>query len=250
MAFGPGSPLALGALPSVLCLVLLLLPGGFCENCTAYKDSDGHLNSEKPCLEFCCGTCTSRYCCSNELHKLDEDVQLMCNAMSESTLEESVMGEAMKFRSDFDDWNAARDTSFGTFVAVGVTLFVLFVVTVILCFTCSCCCLYKACRRPPAARPIITTTTATTVVQVPYPQQPGMAPGYHGGYHTGYSPVPVQPQPGAPAAPYPTQYPPPYPMQPAGPPAYHETMAGAGASYPTVQPPYNPAYMDPPKPTY
>lgn len=72
----------------------------------------------------------------------------------------------------------------------------------------------------------MTTTTATTVVQVPYPQQPGVAPGYHGGYHAGYSPVPVQPQPGMPAAPYPTQYPPPYPTQPAGPPAYHETMAG------------------------
>ncbi|KAL8212396.1 UNVERIFIED_CONTAM: hypothetical protein K2H54_045274 [Gekko kuhli] len=139
---------------------------------------------------------------------------------------------------------------FGTFVAIGVTLFVLFVVTVILCFTCSCCCLYKACRGTPAARPVVTTTTATTVVQVPYPQQPGMTPGYHGGYHAGYSPVPVQPQPGMPAAPYPTQYPPPYPMQPAGPPAYHETMAGAGVSHPTVQPPYNPAYMDPPKPSY
>ncbi|KAL8212395.1 UNVERIFIED_CONTAM: hypothetical protein K2H54_045268 [Gekko kuhli] len=56
---------------------------GFCENCTAYKDSDGYLQSEKSCLEFCCGTCTSRYCCSNLLQKLDEDDQVMCNEMSE-----------------------------------------------------------------------------------------------------------------------------------------------------------------------
>ncbi|XP_048346154.1 protein shisa-5 [Sphaerodactylus townsendi] len=246
MACGRGSRLALGVLRSLLLVVLL--PGGFCENCTAYKDSDGHLNTEKSCLEFCCGTCTSRYCCSDFLQKLDEDVQLLCNEMSESMSEEPVMGEAMKFRSDFDDWEAEANKSFGTFVAIGVTLFVLFIVTVILCFTCSCCCLYKACRRTP--QPIVTTTTATTVVQVPYPQQPGTSPGYPGGYHAGYHPVPVQPQPGAPVAPYPTQYPPPYPMQPAGPPAYHETMAGAGAPYPTAQPPYNPAYMDPPKPSY
>ncbi|XP_054834291.1 protein shisa-5 [Eublepharis macularius] len=244
MALARGSPLALGVLWSLL--LLLLLPSGFCENCTAYTDSDGHLYSEKSCPDFCCGTCTSRYCCSNLLQKFDEDHQLMCNEMSESMLEEPVIGEAMKYRSDFDDWNAAQEKSFGTFVAIAVTLFVLFVVTIILCFTCSCCCLYKVCRRE--RRPVVTTTTATTVVQVPYPQQPGIAPGYHGGYRAEYSPVPVQPQPGVPAAPYPTQYPPPYPMQPAGPPAYHETMAGAGASYPATQPPYNPAYMDPPKP--
>lgn len=62
---------------------LLFLITGFCENCTAYKDSDGHLHSEKSCQEFCCGTCTSRYCCSNLLQKLDEDHQVMCNEMSE-----------------------------------------------------------------------------------------------------------------------------------------------------------------------
>ncbi|CAI5767160.1 Hypothetical predicted protein [Podarcis lilfordi] len=113
----------------------------------------------------------------------------------------------------------------GTVIAVGVSIFVLFVVTIIFCFTCSCCCLYKACRRQP--RPVVTTTTATTVVQVPYPQQPGMPPqGYPAGMYQGYNPLPVQPQQGMPAAPYPTQYPPPYPTQPAGPPPYHETMAG------------------------
>lgn len=36
----------------------------------------------------------------------------------------------------------------------------------------------------------------------------------------------MPPQPGMPAAPYPTQYPPPYLAHPTGPPAYHETLAG------------------------
>ncbi|XP_041320127.1 protein shisa-5 isoform X1 [Pyrgilauda ruficollis] len=136
--------------------------------------------------------------------------------------------------------------SFGTLIAIGVTVFAVIVITIILCLTCSCCCLYKACRRP---RPVVTTAT-TTVVHSAYPQQPVMPPNYPAAPYQGYQPVAVQPQPGVPVAPYPAQYPPPYPTQPAGPPAYHETVAvGAGAPYPT-QPPYNPAYMDPQKPTY
>ncbi|XP_066472035.1 protein shisa-5 [Tiliqua scincoides] len=241
MALVQSSPLALCAL-----LGLLLLPlGGLCENCKAYENSDGHLYSERRCEKFCCGTCTSRYCCSNPIHKLNEDDQFMCNLQLSERIDLPDMGDALKFKSDFDD-NWSSPPSFGTFLAIGITLFMLFVVTIILCFTCSCCCLYKACRRQP--RPIVTTTTATTVVQVPYPQQPGVPAGYPAGAYQGYNPVPVQPPHGMPAAPYPTQYPPPYPTQPAVPPAYHETMAGAGA--PVTQPPYNPAYMDPPKSTY
>lgn len=131
---------------------------------------------------------------------------------------------------------------------------------------------------------VVTTTTATTVVHTPYPQPPSVPPSYPGPTYQGYHPMP--PQPGMPAAPYPTQYPPPYPAQPMGPPAYHETLAGeyhcqrqpclaphischcplvlqssrcttnrypllfsggAAMPYPASQPPYNPAYMDPPK---
>ncbi|XP_023979533.1 protein shisa-5 isoform X3 [Physeter macrocephalus] len=132
---------------------------------------------------------------------------------------------------------------FGTTVAVGLTIFVLSVVTIIICFTCSCCYLYKMCCRP---RPVVTTTTSTTVVHSPYSQAPSVPPSYPGPTYQGYHAMP--PQPGMPAAPYPTQYPPPYPAQPMGPPAYHETMAGGAAMpYPASQPPYNPAYMDPPK---
>uniref|UniRef100_A0A2K5YMK7 Protein shisa-5 n=1 Tax=Mandrillus leucophaeus TaxID=9568 RepID=A0A2K5YMK7_MANLE len=117
---------------------------------------------------------------------------------------------------------------FGATLAVGLTIFVLSVITVIICFTCSCCCLYMTCRQ---LRPVVTTTTSTTVVHAPYPQPPSVPPSYPGPSYQGYHTMP--PQPGMPRM---------------GPPAYHETPAGgAAAPYPASQPPYNPAYMDAPK---
>ncbi|XP_075795463.1 protein shisa-5 [Pelodiscus sinensis] len=225
--------------------VLLLLAGAFGEYCRAYTDSDGRVYSEKSCPQFCCGNCISRYCCLDRSHKLGEDEQFMCNMQNRTY--QPMKEETLKLRSHFDDdW--APGPSFGTFVALGVTIFVVFVVTLILCFTCSCCCLYKMCRRQ---QPVVTTTTATTVVHAPYPQYPGVPPGYPAAPYQGYHPVPVQPHHGMPAAYYPTQNPPPYPTQPSGPPSYHQTVeAGAGLPYPVNQPPYNPAYMDPQKPTY
>lgn len=139
---------------------------------------------------------------------------------------------------------AEANMGFGATVAIGVTIFVVFIATIIICFTCSCCCLYKMCCNRP--RPVVTNTTTTTVVHTPYPQPPSVAPSYPGPTYQGYHPMP--PQPGMPTAPYPTQYPPPYLAQPVGPPAYHESLAGGSAApYSASQPPYNPAYMDPPK---
>ncbi|XP_061864345.1 protein shisa-5 isoform X1 [Colius striatus] len=203
----------------LLCLLpAAVLSGEFCQ---AYVNSYGVSQPAQNCPFYCCGDCTLRYCCYNPLSRLDEAQQLQCDEF---------------------------DGSFGTLIAIGVTVCAVIIVTIVLCLTCSCCCLYKACRRP---RPVVATTTATTVVHAPYPQQPAVPPGYPAAPYQGYQPMPVQPQPGMPVAPYPAQYPPPYPTQPSGPPAYHETMAaGAGAPYPISQPPYNPAYMDPQKPTY
>ncbi|XP_075618920.1 protein shisa-5 isoform X2 [Balearica regulorum gibbericeps] len=204
----------------VLGLFCLLPAAVLGEDCRAYIDYNGKAQPAKSCLNFCCGDCTHRYCCSNVILEFDEQQQLQCNLL---------------------------DGSFGTLVAIGVTVCAVIVITIILCLTCSCCCLYKACRRP---RPVVTATTSTTVVHAPYPQQ-GVPPNYPVAPYQGYQPVAIQPQPGMPVAPYPAQYPPPYPMQPSGPPAYHETVAaGAGAPYPVSQPPYNPAYVDPQKPTY
>ncbi|XP_014725219.1 PREDICTED: protein shisa-5 isoform X2 [Sturnus vulgaris] len=253
-----------------ICLLrLLLLPAAVLgEDCPAYTGYFGEVQLAQPCPHFCCGTCLNRYCCSNVLLKFDEQ-KLQCNQLTERISDIKDPVEALKkineklkeFREspsnswmsdsqifqDPDDFLYSAGSSFGTLIAIGVTVFAVIIITIILCLTCSCCCLYKACRRP---RPVVTTTATTTVVHSAYPQQPAVPPSYPAAPYQGYQPVAVQPQPGMPVAPYPTQYPPPYPMQPAGPPAYHETVAaGDGAPYPT-QPPYNPAYMDPQKPTY
>ncbi|XP_073757272.1 protein shisa-5 isoform X1 [Callorhinus ursinus] len=196
------------------------------------------------CPDFCCGNCYNQYCCSDELKKFVGSEGSCAGpeaSVSAGTEPLEQLGSALRFRSSLD---SDPMSGFGATVAIGLTIFVLSVVTVIICFTCSCCYLYKMCRRPP--RPVVTTTTATTVVHTPYPQPPSVPPSYPGPTYQGYHPMP--PQPGMPVAPYPTQYPPPYPAQPMGPPAYHETLAGGAAMpYPASQPPYNPAYMDPPK---
>ena len=51
-------------------------------------------------------------------------------------------------------------------MAVGLTIFVLSVVTIIICFTCSCCYLYKMCRRPRRKHPHPTCPTVTPCVRV------------------------------------------------------------------------------------
>ncbi|XP_055413826.1 protein shisa-5 isoform X1 [Bubalus kerabau] len=205
--------------PRILVLLLLLLPapeGAQSELCMI---SHGRKVDPWVCPDFCCGNCNDQYCCSDVLKQvmwIEED----CHAPEASILTE--------FDSSFDSEPVAR---FGTVIAIGVTLFVIAVVTVIVCCTCSCCCLYKMCRRP---QPVVTTTVATTVTHTPYLQPPSYPGPTYQGYHS------VVPQPGMPTAPYPTQ--------PMGPPAYHETMAGGAAlPYPASQPPYNPAYMEPPK---
>ncbi|KAM9657390.1 protein shisa-5 isoform 1-T1 [Morphnus guianensis] len=234
---------ALGLGFGLLCLLAAAVLG---EDCQAYIDRHGKAQPAKSCPNFCCGDCMHRYCCSNTFLKFDEEQQFQCNLLDERTSDSSNINY-MRVFSDPDDY-ISSGSSFGTLIAIGVTVCAVIIITIILCLTCSCCCLYKACRRP---RPVVATTTSTTVVHAPYPQQQGVPPNYPVAPYQGYQPVAIQPQPGMPVAPYPAQYPPPYPMQPSGPPAYHETVAaGAGAPYPISQPPYNPAYVDPQKPTY
>ncbi|XP_036984294.2 protein shisa-5 isoform X2 [Artibeus jamaicensis] len=232
---------------NLLLLVLLLLllpppPGAHGEVCV---DSSGYNLYPKNCPVFCCGTCYNQYCCSDILKKFvwdKESCEDSLAAVRKSVESVEQLASPLSFNSDMD----SDIPGFGATVAVGVTIFVLFIVTIIACFTCSCCCLYKMCCRP---RPVVTTTTSTTVVHAPYPQPPSVPPTYPGPSYQGYHPI--APQPGMAPAPYPTQYPPPYPAQPTGPPAYHETLAGGAATpYPPSQPPYNPAYMDPPKAAY
>ncbi|XP_012576131.1 PREDICTED: protein shisa-5 [Condylura cristata] len=215
-----------------LLLPLLLPPppgahGEFCMASSAFPQF---------CPDFCCGSCSDQYCCSDVLKKTKESC----------TVPKYSMGADLESLDQLDpfDTDSSPILGFGAILAIGLTIFVLSVVIIIICFTCSCCCLYKMCCQP--RRPIVTTTTSTTVVHVPFPQPPNVPPSYPGPTYQGYHPIP--PQPKMPAAPYPTQFPPPYPAQPLGPPAYHETQAGGAAMpYPVSQPPYNPAFMDPPK---
>ncbi|XP_036123079.1 protein shisa-5 isoform X1 [Molossus molossus] len=219
--------------PRILLLLLLLPPpGAHGEVCMA---SSGD-RFPKSCPVFCCGTCYNQYCCPDILEKVIWNKEDCADTLDSFASVRENMEELDKLTSDLDN---DPMPGFGATIAIGLTIFVLFVVTIIVCFTCSCCCLYKMCCQP---RPVVTTTTATTVVHAPYPQPPSVPPSYPGPSYQGYQPIP--PQPGMVAASYPTQYPPPYPAPPMGPPAYHETLAG-GAAVP--QPPYNPAYMDPPK---
>ncbi|XP_053932281.1 protein shisa-5 isoform X1 [Cuculus canorus] len=223
-----------------------LKPPALGEFCPAYIDHHGKAQPADSCPIFCCGDCLHRYCCSNVVFRFNEE-QLQCNLLGGWASDLSYMNDIEQFFQDPGD-DISSSLSFGTLIAIGITVCAVIIITFILCLTCSCCCLYKACRRP---RPVVTTTTSTTVVHAPYPQPQGVPPNYPVAPYQGYEAVAIQPQPGMPVAPYPVQYPPPYPMQPPGPPAYHETMAaGSGAPYPISQPPYNPAYMDPQKPTY
>uniref|UniRef100_A0A8C6G9U6 Protein shisa-5 n=5 Tax=Mus TaxID=862507 RepID=A0A8C6G9U6_MUSSI len=212
--------------PSLWTLLLLLLllpppPGAHGELCRPFGEDN---SIPVFCPDFCCGSCSNQYCCSDVLRKIQWNEE-MCpepesrfSTPAEETPEH--LGSALRFRSSFD---SDPMSGFGATVAIGVTIFVVFIATIIICFTCSCCCLYKMCC---PQRPVVTNTTTTTVVHAPYPQpqpQP-VAPSYPGPTYQGYHPMP--PQPGMPAAPYPTQYPPPYLAQPTGPPPYHESLAG------------------------
>ncbi|KAK1799750.1 hypothetical protein P4O66_006286 [Electrophorus voltai] len=218
------------------------------DDCESYLTS-GTYKPSTDCQfnEFCCGSCEHRYCCSNEVHKLDDD---KCHFQAMSSV---------------------------TIASVSVTT-VVFIIFLITCCVCPCCCLYKLCQKP---RPVMATHT-TTVISSQYPQQ---QPPNSGGQYPPYQSVPAQPgysaQPGYGgqlAAPY--QYPgqpytpgppppynesvgprypapysqaaydgqPPYPLQPPPQPGYAQPPGPA--DYSGSQLPYNPAYVEPSKTGY
>ncbi|EPQ07233.1 Protein shisa-5 [Myotis brandtii] len=195
--------------------------------------------SPKTCPMFCCGTCYNQYCCSDILKSVWNKEGCADNQDSLASVRNNMVET---FPSSLKYTDIDTDPLPG-----GLTIFVLFIVTIIACFTCSCCCLYKMCRRP---RPIVTTTTATTVVHAPYPQPAGVPPSYPGPSVLTYQAAGRQVGGNDSGTGHTAHGLSLYPAQPVGPPAYHETLAGdAAMAYPASQPPYNPAYMDPPKAT-
>lgn len=219
---------------------------------TAADDCNGYFNSKNlyvqpvhcSFLKFCCGTCENRYCCSDPFRRLDDDD---C------------------FSSDYNIIP----------IASGVVAIIVSLALLVTCCVCPCCCLYKMCRK---TRPM-TTTNTTTVVTTQYPQQRLTNTTPYPAYQT----VPPQPDYGAqpvyggpimPPAPYegqPFAHGPPPPYQESGmyPAPYSQAAYDGGhPPYPlnppmqpnfahpppstdnAAQPPYNPAYMEPPKPKY
>lgn len=238
--------------------VLLLLSAGLFtatfadDDCKSYITSTGMLKPSIDCgfLQFCCGTCDNRYCCSNPIIRLSEDEQEDC------------------FFSDNKP------------VIIGVTIagIVIFIIMFIVCCVCPCCCIYKMCRTP---RPVMGATT-TTVVSTQYPQQPVVQGGQYPPYQpmppqAGYGGTPAyggQPMPTGPYQGQPYAAGPPPPYQEAGGPGYpvpysQAAYDGGQAAYPiqppvqpgfahphpptdysSTQPAFNPAYVEPPKTGY
>ncbi|XP_043078884.1 protein shisa-5 isoform X2 [Puntigrus tetrazona] len=235
--------------------LLLLLSAAFIaetfadDDCQVYMTSSGVLKPSIDCgfLQFCCGTCDNRYCCSNPMKRLSEDDQDSCFFDNKSVI-----------------------------IGMSIAGIVVFIIMFIVCCVCPCCCLYKMCRTP---RPAMATTT-TTVVSTQYPQQPVV----QGGQYPPYQPMPAQAGYGgtpayggqpAPTGPYqgqPYSSVPPPPYQEAGGPGYpfpysKAAYDGGQASYPlqppvqpgfappptdysATQPAYNPAYVEQPKTGY
>ncbi|XP_069002645.1 protein shisa-5-like isoform X3 [Embiotoca jacksoni] len=199
-----------------LCVILSPCVSGD-NDCQAYRDISSIYHSTQRCFSgFCCGSCSSRYCCHNSFLRFNEDAQDECSYHVFSSNSPVPM-------------------------IVGVAGTVISVLIFICCCVCPCCCLYKMCRKP---RPVIATTTHTTVVTTTpqqYPQQPTAAPGPPMSYqYPPYHSVPVQPGYGAqpmPILPYQGQ-----PFTPGPPPTYQEAT---GPAYPPQPMPYGQAAFSP-----
>ncbi|XP_030633540.1 protein shisa-5 [Chanos chanos] len=246
-------------LPVIVMFCGLLVTALAGDDCEGYYSSSGRYESKKDCsfMQFCCGTCDNRYCCSSYGSKLSEYDQDLCTfGRTETTME----------------------------ITAGIVGVIVLVVVVVVCCVCPCCCIYKMCRKP---RPVVATATHTTVINTQYPQQQQQTPN-QGAQYPGYQPVPAQPgfggqpaygtpgygaQPGYGGQPMPTA---PYQAQPyaPGPPPPYQEAAGPGypapysqaaytagqlayplqppvapppSDYNASQPAYNPAYVEPGK---
>ncbi|KAL7837595.1 hypothetical protein SRHO_G00273060 [Serrasalmus rhombeus] len=254
-------------LPVLLLLSGLLFSVASGDDCDSYYTPSGEYRKSQDCafLQYCCGSCSNRFCCSNPFNKLDDD---LC-------LQDLHQFEQDKVLTSMKSSKSVNPITIGSAIAGVMTIVIFF----LLCCLCPCCCLYKMCMKP---RPVVTTTTHTTVLSTQYPQQQPLNPGAQ---YPAYQQIPAQPgysaQPGyegqpmpMPAAPYQGQpyapgppppyhesgYPapysqaaydggqPPYPLQPPTQPGYaHPTPP---TDYSATQPAYNPAYVDPPKTGY
>ncbi|MEQ2247396.1 hypothetical protein ILYODFUR_008947 [Ilyodon furcidens] len=65
-----------GVAALVLCATMSVRVFAWDNDCKSYTDSNNKFHRSLDCnWEFCCGTCSSRYCCSNFNLKLSEETQ-------------------------------------------------------------------------------------------------------------------------------------------------------------------------------
>ncbi|XP_048877816.1 protein shisa-4-like [Brienomyrus brachyistius] len=227
----------------IIALSPALLFVAVADNCESYTDLLNVKHSVRPCLEseFCCGQCSNRYCCSIKAFQLDDDAQEKCPLRRE--------------KRESPNMTIAK--------IIPCVMFSLFF-TLCFCMMCPRCWLYKKCRSP-------MFTGYVTELPPGQAHQRGAEPGYQ------QVPVPVarvqlipaaayQAQPYPPAGPPPSYqeimmaYPPPqapytqagysmgqpaYPLQPLAHTSYPPAPP-VHMDYTSTQPPYNPAFVDPP----
>ncbi|XP_078098487.1 protein shisa-4 isoform X3 [Mustelus asterias] len=156
--------------------------------------------------EFCCGNCTSRYCCLNPMQLISERQQNYCMSLNLS--------------------------SFTTIAGIvsAVLLLIVIIGILVCCFLCSCCYLYQ--RRHQMRQPVSGGREAIHS----FPMQPTNPPNVSPGAYTSYQTAPAYGVAGAQGM-FPN-----YPIQ-AGypaymPPASHAPYTSAPAYNAAPAPPY------------
>ncbi|XP_054640780.1 protein shisa-4-like [Dunckerocampus dactyliophorus] len=235
----------------VLSILLLvsgvgLIPTTQAEDCTSYWDDSGvHRDGVSCGGTLCCGSCHSKYCCSDHTQQLTGEQQEGCDdgrgspgPPSAAELGGGASWQALGGRRGRKrKRNSLKRVGAKTAVLLGSILGsiipLIFCVGLVVCFVAPCCFLYKKCRKVRnSRRQNVPTTTFIAVRQQPAP------PAQHPPSHPSYQPVPVQPGYGGPALP---TAPPPPPYMEAAPPAFPQPSLPPYPGH-DPQPPYNPSF--------
>ncbi|XP_078098486.1 protein shisa-4 isoform X2 [Mustelus asterias] len=189
-------------------LLLLSAQAVYADNdCLWYIDKQGNWHSGVDCpfFQFCCGNCTSRYCCLNPMQLISERQQNYCMSLN---------------------------LSFTTIAGIvsAVLLLIVIIGILVCCFLCSCCYLYQ--RRHQMRQPVSGGREAIHS----FPMQPTNPPNVSPGAYTSYQTAPAYGVAGAQGM-FPN-----YPIQ-AGypaymPPASHAPYTSAPAYNAAPAPPY------------
>uniref|UniRef100_UPI00358E4643 protein shisa-4-like n=1 Tax=Myxine glutinosa TaxID=7769 RepID=UPI00358E4643 len=118
-----------------LCLLLLILisfgwtPTRATESCLWYRNLNGIDIPTRSCgrLEFCCGTCHQRYCCTTHARRIKWITQRACNSS----------GLSLPMLAG---------------VVVSILSFIVALIVIGCCCCCPACCLFRVCRDKPTKK--------------------------------------------------------------------------------------------------